>query len=89
MNERYHLEIYDTTICTEEYSDKYKSIIGCYIWINVLGRFDVAYATSVMSRFNKLPREGHLKAAGRILAYLKTFPKGRIIVDIIHPKYYT
>jgi hypothetical protein len=27
------------------------------------------------------PREGHLKAAKRILAYLKTFSKERIIVD--------
>ena len=29
-----------------------------------------------MSRFNMFPREGHLKAAKRILTYLKTFPKG-------------
>jgi hypothetical protein len=28
-----------------------------------------------------LPREGHLKAVKRILSYLKTFPKGRIIID--------
>jgi hypothetical protein len=33
-----------------------------YCWIIVLGRFDIAYATSAMSRFNMLPREGHLKA---------------------------
>jgi hypothetical protein len=36
----------------------------------VLGRFDIAYATSAMSRFNMLPREGHLKAVKRILSYL-------------------
>jgi hypothetical protein len=28
-----------------------------------------------------LPREGHLKAIKRILSYLKTFPKGRVIID--------
>jgi hypothetical protein len=28
-----------------------------------------------------LPREGHLKAVKRILSYLKTFPKGRVIID--------
>jgi hypothetical protein len=50
----------------------------------VLGRFDIAYATSAMSRFNMSPREGHLKAAKRILAYLKTFPKGRLI-DTSYP----
>jgi hypothetical protein len=47
----------------------------------VLGIFDIAYATSNMSRFNMLPREGHLKAVKRILSYLKTFPKGRVIID--------
>jgi hypothetical protein len=48
-------------------------------------RFDIAYATSDMSRFNMLPRKGHLKAVKRILSYLKTFPKGRIIIDTSYP----
>jgi hypothetical protein len=34
-----------------------------------------------MNRFNMIPREGHLKAVKRILSYLKTFPKGRLIID--------
>jgi hypothetical protein len=57
------------------------SITVCCIWIIVLGRIDIAYDTSAMSRFNMLPREGHLKAFIRILSYLKTFPKGRDIID--------
>jgi hypothetical protein len=48
----------------------------------VLGRLDIAHATSAMSRFNMSPREGHMKAVKRILAYLKTFPKERGIVDV-------
>ena len=76
MSEGYHPEVYDTPICTEEDSAKYRSTIGCCIWIIVLGSFDISYATSAMSRFNMSPREGHLKAVKRILAYLKTFPKG-------------
>jgi hypothetical protein len=51
----------------------------------VLGRFDIAYTTSAMSRFNISPIEGHMKAVKRILAYLKTFPKGRVIVDTTYP----
>jgi hypothetical protein len=31
------------------------------------------------------PREGHLKAVMRILAYLKTFPKGRLLIDTAYP----
>jgi hypothetical protein len=32
-----------------------------------------------------LPRKGHLKAVTRILSYLKTFPKGRVIIDTLYP----
>jgi hypothetical protein len=81
MSEGYHPEVDDSPLCTEDDSAKYRSIIGCCIWIIVLARFDKAYATSDMSRFNMLPREGHLQAVKRILSYLKTFPKGRDIID--------
>jgi hypothetical protein len=45
----------------------------------------MAYAISAMSRFNIAPRIGHLKAVKRILAYLKTFPKGRLLIDTTYP----
>jgi hypothetical protein len=61
---------------TEEYSAKYRSIIGCFIWKMVSGRFYIDYAASAMSRFNVSPSEGHLMASRRILAYIKTLPKG-------------
>jgi hypothetical protein len=32
-----------------------------------------------------LPREGHLKAVKRLLSYLKTFSKGRVIIDTSYP----
>jgi hypothetical protein len=57
MSEGYNPEIDDSPLCTGDDSAKYGSIIGCCIWIIVLGRFDIAYATSAMSRFNMLPRE--------------------------------
>jgi hypothetical protein len=81
MSEGYRPEIDDLPLYTEYDCAKYRSIIGCCIWIIVLGRFVIAYATSAMSRFNMLPREGHLKAVKRILSYLKKFPKGRVIID--------
>jgi hypothetical protein len=34
-----------------------------------------------MIRFNMAPREGYLKTEKRALAYLKTFPKRRVIID--------
>jgi hypothetical protein len=85
MSEGYHPEVDDSPLCTKYDSAKYRSIIGFFIWIIVLGRFDIAYATSDMSRFNMLPREGYLKAVKRILSYLKTFPKERAIIDTSYP----
>jgi hypothetical protein len=85
MSEGYHPEIDDSPLCTEDDSAKYRSVLGCYIWIIVLGRFDTAYATSAISRFNMLPRKGHLKAVKKILSNLKTFPKGRLIIDTSYP----
>jgi hypothetical protein len=43
-----------------------------------------------MNRANMLPREGHLKAVKRILSYLQTFPKGRVIIYsslLVHSMY--
>jgi hypothetical protein len=85
MSEGYHLEVDDSPLCTEADSAKYKSIIGCCIWIVVLGRFDIAYATSAMIKFNMLPRGRHLKAFKRILSYLMTLPKGIVIIDTSYP----
>jgi hypothetical protein len=85
MSEGYHPEIDDSPLCTEDDSSKYRSIICFCIWIIVLDRFELAYATSAMSRSNMLPREGHLKAVKRILSSLKTFPKGRVIIDASYP----
>jgi hypothetical protein len=52
MSEGYHPEVDDSSLCTKDYSAKYRSIIGCCIWMIVLGIFDIAYATFAMSRFN-------------------------------------
>jgi hypothetical protein len=68
MSEGYHPQVDDSPLYIEDDSAKYKAIIDCCIWIIVLGRFDIAYATSAMSRFTMLPREGHLKAVKRILS---------------------
>jgi hypothetical protein len=86
MSEGYNPEVDDSSLCTKDECVKYRSIIGFCIWIIVLCRFDKAYATSAMSRLNMLlPREGHLKEVKRILSYLKTFPKGRVIIGTSYP----
>jgi hypothetical protein len=87
MSEGYNPNIGDSPLCTEDDSAKYRSINGCCIWIIVLDRFDIACATSALSRFNILPIEGHLKAVKRILFYLKTFPNRRDIIETLYPNH--
>jgi hypothetical protein len=52
MSEGNHPEIYDTSMCTEEDSAIYRSMIGFCIWIIVIERLDIAYAISTKIRFN-------------------------------------
>ena len=81
MAENCHPELDDSPLLTSNDAALYRSITGSLNWIVTLGRFDIQYATSAMSRFNSCPREKHLQMVIRILTYLKTFPKGRIIFD--------
>ena len=77
MAENYHPEIDESPELSDDEASKYRSLIGSLNWIVTLGRYDVHYATSVLSRFGMCPREGHRKAALRVLSYLKTFPNGK------------
>jgi hypothetical protein len=43
------------------------------------------YNLPALLRFNISFREGYLKAVKRILSHLKTFPKGRVIIDTSYP----
>ena len=81
----YHPEVDDTPLLSDDDASKYRSIIGSMNWLITLGRFDILYDTNTLSRIAMAPREGHLRAAFRILSYIKTFPKGRIIFDTSYP----
>ena len=87
MSDEYHPETDDSPFLSDEESGKYRSITGSLNWIITLGRFDIHYATSAMSRFNMKARVGHMAAAKRILAYLKAYAKGRILFDTSYPNH--
>ena len=87
MAESYHPELDDSPIVNHELASKFRTMIGCANWIITLGRFDVQYATSMMSRFSMAPREGHLKAMKRVFGYLKHRPNGRLLCDPTKPDF--
>jgi hypothetical protein len=55
MSEGYHPDVDDSPLCIKHDSAKYRSIIGCCVWIIILGIFDKAYFNSTMIRINMLP----------------------------------
>ena len=85
MEENYHPEVDDSPLASEKDAAIFRSVIGSCNWMIILGRYDISYATSSLSRFNAAPREGHIKAVQRILCYLKTFSKGKLLFDTSYP----
>ena len=81
MDPDYHPEIDETPLLTPELHSKYCMLVGSALWIIVLGRFDVMYATSTFARYNAMPREGHLKGMLRVFGYLKAFSKAKLVFD--------
>ena len=77
----YHPEICETPFLNPDKASFYRSMVGALQWIVAIGRVDVAYSASSMARFGAMPREGHLEAMYRVFGYLKTFPKGQVVVD--------
>ena len=61
-------------------------LIGMLNWLVTIGRIDVAYATSSMSRFTACPRKGHLERVMKIYGYLKKYSNRRIVIDSSDPK---
>ena len=81
MSEAYHPEMDETPFVSAERASMYRALIGSGNWVVTLGRMDIAYAVNTLARFSMMPREGHMKAMGRVFGYLKKHHKGRIVID--------
>lgn len=61
---------------------KYRSLVGCIMYIAICTRPDIAHASSLLSQFNNCHSDTHWKAAKRIMRYLK----GTIDYKIVYEK---
>ena len=50
---------------------EYQRLIGTLLYISTILRFDISYAVNFLSQFSSNPGSNHMKAARRILRYLK------------------
>ncbi|MGH3053464.1 MAG: reverse transcriptase domain-containing protein, partial [Gaiellaceae bacterium] len=83
----YHPEICDSPLLNDDEANYYQSLIGVLQWIVELGRIDIAYSVSAMSRFTTMPRESHLRNVLRIFAYLKSHVRSRLVMDFVPRKW--
>ena len=81
MDPDYYPELDESPILSGEEVSKYRMLTGSAQWAITLGRIDIVYATTMLSRFNNAPREGHLTAMKRLFGYLKGHSKGKVIYD--------
>ena len=68
----------DSPEVTPEQREKYMSIVGGLLWLANMTRYDIAYASSQLSRVLTRPKMVHFRAALRVLIYLRG-SKGRLL----------
>jgi hypothetical protein len=85
--ESYHPELDDSELLSKSDGSVFCTMIGCANWMITLGRYDIQYAVSSLSRFSMFPQDGHLKAMLRVLGYVKYKPNGRLLCDPSEPEY--
>ena len=81
MDPDYHPELDDSPMLGPTDKSMFRSLIGSAQWAITLGRMDITYAVSMLSRYNMAPREGHLLAMKKLFGYLKGHMKGKIVFD--------
>ena len=80
-----HPEMDTSELLNDDGHRKYQMLVGMLNWVVTIGRFDIAHATSSMSRFSSCPRKGHLDRLLRIFGYLKKRNNRRYVVDSRNP----
>jgi hypothetical protein len=77
----FHPELDTSELLGDADHSYYQSLIGILQWLIELGRVDIHFATSCMSKFSASPRVNHLKYVRRIFAYLKYHDRSRLVFD--------
>ena len=76
-----HPEIDDSELLNEREHRVYQRLMGILQWLVSLGRFDICYSVSSLSRFNSAPRVGHMHRAIRVFGYLEQNSRKSIVIN--------
>lgn len=72
----------DTSLeCNDEQTQFFQNLIGVLRWIVELGRIDIAFEVSLLSRYLAYPRTGHLLQALHMFKHLEIHSKNKLSFD--------
>ena len=74
-------EITTSELLDDKMTKIYQMLIGLMQSASVIGRLDICYAISSLSRFSANPRQDHLTLALHVMGYMKKYPNRRIVID--------
>ena len=80
----YKLE-FDTTLeCDQDQTNYFQNLIGVLLWIVELGRIDIAYEVSSLSKFLAKPQTEHIYQALHIFKYLERHIRNKLSFDPLY-----
>ena len=80
----YRPELDLSSECTPDQITYYQNLIGVLRWIVELGRIDIAFEVSTLSKFLVRPRSGHLQQALHIFKYLEIHKENDLAFDPLY-----
>ena len=81
MTQSYHPELDESPELSADDVTLYQEIIGMMRWASELGRVDVLHEISLLSQYQAMPREGHMRQALHMIAFLDKKPKLTLYMD--------
>jgi len=81
LPENCHPEMDTSALLNSNGIQRYQALIGMAQWACTIGRLDICYAVSSLSRFSSNPRSGHLELALHLFGYLKKYPARSVVLD--------
>ena len=76
-----HPELDESPLLDLKRHRQYQALLGMGQWLVTIGRFDLCFAMSSLSRFGNCPRETHLTLLLHVFGYLKKWPAKSIGID--------
>ena len=77
----YRPEYDESILCDDGQISFYQNIMGFLRWLVELGRVDINFEVSLLSRYLMQPRVGHLQQALNIFNYLKSHERSWLLSD--------